>query len=95
MRELPKELGLSFLLDQVVPGDTTLGVLKGHFDNGEIAASLRSQSRSGQVRLRFVQSSDGQELPDGMTIAEFRKLAEEGEAHLSVDDGSGGVLEDA
>lgn len=78
-------------MGRAVPADTTLGTLKAYFDNGPEAATLRAASRNGRVRIRFLRSADDAELPNDMTIGEFRRLVRAKAAHVAVDDGTGGV----
>jgi len=74
------------------PGDVTLGEMRGFIRNSELFAKLRSVSKfADRLQVRLL-DDDGADLPDEMTLDEFRALVAVGRAHLVIDDMSGGVL---
>jgi hypothetical protein len=85
---------LSRLLNQPVPDDIEIGVLKGYILNGPtIAGLVESFPHVKRLSVRFVYV-DGKEIigdvPDTMTISEFREEANAGRAKLVIE-GDGGV----
>lgn len=85
------------LMTGALPGDLTLGVLRGALVNdSELGAALRKhpnwKSDRSIVRVRFVWAHDDiTELPDDYTLDTFRSLAASNRAKLVIDDGEGGV----
>lgn len=77
------------ILDQAVPGDLTLGELKKYTQALEMWKQIPGVDAEGFV-VRFVR--DDVELPDNMTIGEFRSM-KDASMHLSIR--RGGVMEDA
>lgn len=79
-------------LNMAAPGDITLGEMRRSILNGEIGTAIKQASRRPDgVRIRCL-DENGQEIPDNVTLKEFRKRVSEHRAHLVIDDGEGGEL---
>lgn len=81
------------LLRMEAPGDVEIGVLRNaYYRTPEWQRLLKYYPRA-QFLCKY--RADGKDVPDSMTVAELRAAVEAGTVAISIDDGTGGMLEDA
>lgn len=76
----------------MISGSTTLGeVRRSLLGLREIDPILGMVRLGRMLRIRFLWTHTGEELPDSAVMAEFRQLAALGLARLVIDDQGGGI----
>lgn len=88
--KLPKSLSMEALLAKAFPGDITLGEAKEALKLQNWYQELIRLSKHNRLRIRFF-DQDGNECPDEMTLAEFRRI----NGRIAIDDGEGGIPQPA
>lgn len=75
------------------PGDMAIGVVRDAFYNTPEWKRLKANYPKAQVLFKWREG--GTEVLETMTVAELQAAIEAGTVAVSIDDGSGGQLEDA
>lgn len=83
-------IDLDALMKRQVPDDISLGEMRGYLMNSDLVGTLASHT-ARPIRIRFLTKNEV-ELPDHMTVGEFRELANQGVGRLVIDDMGGGVF---
>lgn len=73
-----------------LPGDTTLAEARRWFELDPETERVQVLTPR-LIRVRFVRTSDEKDLPDSMTLDQFRMLANLEQARIVIDDPQGGT----
>ncbi len=81
------------LLRSEAPGDMAIGVVRNSFYRSP--EWQRVLKHYPTARLLFKYRAGGKEVPESLTVTELQAAVQEGTIAISIDDGSGGLLEEA